>query len=260
MWWGFGQVGAWVAALLGLGATPALQRYAKADTDAITREQQIHDQAAQEQADVDWEAKKDLAAALTKEQQRRDAIEAAATKERATVNGQVGKATTTQELSQLEDQQLRDLEAMLPPDKGEGGFVRVGFCCILILVALVGMSIAGSPARARPATAADKARAKKRINVIIRAKKEIRRLRSLLEYRGDTHRAQIKKLKASHQVALRKERQLRQSERQACAQKLTALNMRRCPPQWPTGVIGGVGGALLCAAGFGIYLAVRPRP
>lgn len=261
LWWGFGQVGAWVAALLGLGATPALQRYVKADTDAINREQRIHDQSAQEQADVDWEAKKDLAAALTKEQQRRDEIEAQATKERATVNGQMGRAKTTQELSRIEDQQLRELEAMLPPGKGESGFVRVGFCCILILVALLGMAIAGSPARARPATAADKARTAKRINVIIRAKAEIKRLKSLLEYRADTHRAQVKALKASHQVAIKRERQLRQSDRKACAAKLQALANQPCPSTRAAGtiggVIGGVGGVLLGIAGCGIYLSSR---
>ena len=252
LWFGQKTV-AGVLLLLGFGGgKKALKNFVKADTDKQQRDSLI-EQEAQDDADrIAWEEKADAAAAAAKEEQQLQDIQARSDKEQAEAAAQIAAAQTKEQLDKGEDQQLAELEAMLPARKSEGGFVRAALFLFLIVVALVLFTLAGSPAHAKgtPATAADKARALKRSKIIIRAKKELRRLNTKITALKVQHAIKMGAAEKRHAAELRKEKRLHASTQKACTAKIDALNMRRCPPTWPGALLSG--GAVLLACGIGI--------
>lgn len=267
LWWLFGKLAGVIALALGGGGVAAgrktLQKMAQAEADQEDRNETIRKESRDEQDQIEWDRRTELAAVTAKELQAKMAREAVATKAHATVSSQIDNATTTQQLDAIEDEQLAKLEAMLPPEpksKGDRGFARVGFVALLILIVLCGMAIMGSAVEAKPATSADKARAAKRTSIIIRARKEIQRLKDKLKANEKRHHAETKALKAKHASELKSEQRLRQSDAKACAAKVLACSSQSCPATWPAGVIGGGVGMLLGAVGCGIFIASNKPP
>lgn len=218
------------------GGKKAMQHFAKATTEQAERDATIEAEAATAK-EIHAETRVEDTATKA-EEKAADEAEA-----KAVFNG----ATTGAELDDAVDDAV-DAATRYYDKYGEDGFARAGFCLVLVLVALLGMSlVTPAPAAApRVPTAAQKKRVAKLLNIIKRGVREHKALR----------RKYARDMQLAH-AELRRANLLLASHKKACTDKIEALNMRRCPPTWPGALVSGGAVLLVCGLGFAVRESTR---